>query len=40
MAGQRLGEVISQVSAEREAVGDDLHQLALGAVVLEEHDQL
>ena len=40
MVGQRLEEVVAQVPPQREAVGDDTHELALRTEVLEEHHQL
>ena len=40
MVGQGLEEVVAEVPPQREAVRYDLHQLALGAKVFEEHHQL
>ena len=40
MIGQGFEEVVAEVPAQGQAVGDDPHQLALGADVLEEHDEL
>ena len=40
MVRQRFGQVVAEVPAQAEAVGDDAHQLALGAQPLEEQDQL
>jgi hypothetical protein len=40
VVGQRLVEVVAHVPPQGEAVGVDLHQLALRAKVLEEHHQL
>jgi len=38
--GQGLGEIVAQVPADAQAVGGDLHQLALGAQILEKEDEL
>ena len=40
MVGQRLGQVVAEIPAQAEPVGDDPQQLALGAQPLEEQDQL
>jgi hypothetical protein len=40
MVGQRLEEVVAQVSPHREAIRDHPHELAFGAQILEEHHQL
>jgi len=40
VVGQRLEQVVAQVPAQGQAVRDYPHQLALGADVLEEHDEL
>ena len=40
MVGQRLGQVVPQVPAQAEAVGDHPQQLSFGAQPLEEEDQL
>jgi hypothetical protein len=40
MIGQGFVEVVAEVPAQREAVGHDAHELALGAQVLKEHHKL
>ena len=40
MVGQRLVQVVSEVPPQGEPVGHNLHQLPLGAQILEEKDQL
>jgi hypothetical protein len=40
MVGQWLPEVIAEIPAQTEPIGDQPHQLALGAEAREEHHQL
>ena len=40
VVGERLGQVVAEVPAQAQPIGDHLHQLALGAEALEEQDQL
>ena len=40
VVGERLGQVVAEVPAQAEPVGDHPHELALGAQPLEEQDQL
>ena len=40
MVGQKLVEIVAQVPADTEAVGGDLHQLALGAQILQKENKL
>jgi hypothetical protein len=37
---QRLGKIVAQVPTDAQAVGGDLHKLALGAQILEKEDEL
>ena len=40
MVGERLGQVVAEIPAQAQPVGDDPQQLALRAQPLEEQDQL
>jgi hypothetical protein len=40
VVGQRFAQVVAQVPADAEAVGSDLHKLALRAQILEKEDEL
>ena len=40
MVGERLGEVIAEIPAQAQSIGDDLKELSFGTEPLEEQDQL